>query len=67
MIFNLGSSEKIFFFNKFKDLKRQNISLVLYKEKVGKNLDSVYYIKHKEDKSIITEPDISIAPIWKDN
>ncbi len=67
MIFNLGSSEKIFFFNKFKDLKRQKISLVLYKEKVDKNLNSVYNINCKEIKSIVTEPDFSIAPIWKDN
>lgn len=48
MIFNLGSSEKIFFFNKFKDLKRQKISLVLYKEKVDKILDSVYNINYKK-------------------
>jgi len=67
MIFNLGSSEKIFFFNKLKDLKRQKISLVLYKEKVEKNLNSVYNINYKEIKSIIIEPDFSIVAIWKDN
>ena len=43
------------------------LPLSLYKEKVEKILNSVYNIKHKEAKSIITEPDFSIAPIWKNN
>ena len=53
--------------NKFKDLKRQKIPLVLNKEKVEKILNSVYNIEHKEAKSSITEPDFFIPPIWKNN
>ena len=33
--------------NKFKDLKKQKIPIVLNKEKVEKILNSVYNIKHK--------------------
>ena len=57
-------SGKVFFFNWN---IRWLLPLSLYKEKVEKILNSVYNINYKETKSIITEPDFSKAPIWKDN